>query len=196
LDLSILIATHGEEHWREMAWHRAYPSAKDQAPCALLHTQTTLAQARNELARLTTSEWLCFLDADDELDYGYVDAMSRYAHADVLLAPAVKYIDPTRETAPASLPNHPGDMRSVNRCVIGTLIRRETFWEQGGFSEWPCYEDWDLFLGAHMEGVSIVYVPDAVYKAHVSQGSRNAPTRREAQRVMHAIKVKHGLAPA
>lgn len=193
-DLTILICAHGEPSWRDLAYSRAYPSASTQA---LTHVHyepdATLAQVRNQAAEEASSRWLCFLDADDELDFGYVDAMRRHAHADLLLAPAVKYVNPKKATAPACLPNEPGDMRRVNRCVIGTLIQRNTFLQAGGFKEWPCYEDWDLFLGAHMDGVPIVYVPDAVYKAYVTPGSRNTPSRAVAQQVYHEIRRLHGV---
>ena len=196
-DLTILICAHGDERWRDLAYSRAYPSACDQAAAVVCYRRDlTLAQVRNAAAGVATTEWLCFLDADDELDFGYVDAMGRAIDGDGLYAPAVKYIDPNRPTAPACLPNEPGDMRSINRCVIGTLIRRETFLAQGGFKEWPCYEDWDLFLGAHLDGVPIVYVPDAVYKAHVRRDSRNAPNRQLATSTYRAILRKHGLAAA
>jgi len=196
-DLTILICSHGDERWRDLAFSRAYPSATGQANTYVFHLpDATLAEVRNFAAEQVETEWLCFLDADDELDFGYVDAMSRYVDGgEALLAPAVKYIDPRRKTAPACLPNEPGDMRAINRCVIGTLIRRHTFFEAGGFQEWPCYEDWDLFLTVHLRGVPIVYVPDAVYKAHVSRVSRNAPGhRRVAAHTYHQIRVKHGLA--
>jgi GT2 family glycosyltransferase len=193
-DLTILICAHGEERWRDLAYSRAYPSAYSQALTQVNYEpEATLAQVRKQAAEEASSLWLCFLDADDELDFGYVDAMRRQAHGDFLLAPAVKYVNPKKATAPAMLPNEPGDMRRVNRCVIGTLIQRSTFLQAGGFKEWPCYEDWDLFLGVHMEGVPIVYVPDAVYKAHVSQDGRNAPTRDEATRVYNQIRRRHGV---
>lgn len=193
-ELTILICAHGDPKWRELAYSRAFPSATEQALTVVAYDpEATLAQVRNNAAAEAETEWLCFLDADDELDYGYVDAMARHAHADLLLAPAVKYVDPRRATAPACLPNEPGDMRKINRCVIGTLIQRLTFIAQGGFKEWPCYEDWDLFLSAHMEGVPIVYVPDAVYKAHVTRGGRNIPSRHVATKVYHEIRAKHGL---
>jgi glycosyltransferase involved in cell wall biosynthesis len=196
-NLTILICAHGDSKWRDLAYSRAFPSASEQALTLVCYEPgATLSEVRNAAAAEAETEWLCFLDADDELDFGYVDAMKRHAAGDCLLAPAVKYIDPRRATAPAGLPNEPGDMRNINRCVIGTLIRRITFWEQGGFSEWPCYEDWDLFLGAHLCGVPIVYVPDAVYKAHVSPGGRNLPDRHTAQRVYRKIRAKHGLTPA
>ena len=197
-ELTILICTHGDEEWDALARRRAYPSVSDQGAQIIVcyEPEMTLAQVRNHAATLSTTEWLCFLDADDELDFGYVDAMRRYADDDLLLAPAVKYIDPRRATAPACLPNEPGEMRVINRCVIGTLIRRSTFFAMGGFQEWPCYEDWDLFLGAHLSGVPIVYVPDAVYKAHVSRGSRNLPSQQQAQRTYRQIRAKHGLTPA
>lgn len=196
-NLTIMICAFGNPKWRDLAYSRAFPTAAEQALTLVTYQPDgTLAQVRNTAAEEADTEWLCFLDADDELDYGYVDAMRRHAVGDVLLAPAVKYVDPRRNTAPAAMPNAYGDMRRVNRCVIGTLIRRETFWSQGGFSEWPCYEDWDLFLGAHLAGAKIVEVPDAVYKAHVRHGSRNLPTRDVAVRVHSEIRAKHGLTPA
>jgi GT2 family glycosyltransferase len=196
-DLTILICCHGDERWRDLAYARAYPSASEQALTLVTYEpEATLAQVRNAAAEEAETNWLCFLDADDELDFGYVDAMKRHAHQEALLAPAVKYVDPRRETAAAGLPNAGGDMRWVNRCVIGTLIPREAFRAQGGFREWPCYEDWDLFLGAHLAGLPLQYVPDAVYKAHVSRASRNAPDRRTAVRVYREIRQRHGLAPA
>ena len=197
-DLTILICAHGAEDWRDLAYARAYPSACDQAATIVCYRpELTLAQVRNAAAAVATTEWLCFLDADDELDFGYVDAMGRVVDDDALYAPAVKYIDPRRATAPAAIPNAGNDMKRMNSCVVGTLIRRSTFLQHGGFQEWPMYEDWDLFLGVHLSGVPISYVPDAVYKAHVKSQSRNAPgDRRLAQRTYHEIRAKHGLAPA
>jgi len=194
-DLSILICTHGDSYWEQLAQTRAYPSAVGQGvPVMCWHSPDgTLASSRNDAARAASSRWLCFLDADDELDHGYVEAMRPHLSGDALLAPAVKYVDPSRATDPPHFPNEPGDMTKINRCVIGTLIRRETFLEVGGFGEWPCYEDWDLFLGAHLSGRPIVYVADAVYLARVSRGGRNAPTRDVAVRTMAEIKRKHGL---
>lgn len=197
MDLTILICAHGDEKWRDLAYSRAFPSASEQA-LTLVHYEpdATLAEVRNAAAADAETTWLCFLDADDELDYGYVDAMSRHADLDALLAPAVKYVDPRRKTAPPSFPNEPADMRRLNRCVIGTLIRRERFMEHNGFAEWSCYEDWDLFLGVHLSGVPILYVADAVYKAHVSRGSRNVPSRALATYTYDAILAKHGLTRA
>lgn len=194
IDVTVLICCHGEARWRDLAYSRAYPSAADQAATEVWYEpEMTLANVRNLAAGSVDSEWLCFLDADDELDFGYMDAMARHTAGDSLLAPAVKYINPEKATAPPMLPNEPGDMRKVNRCVIGTLIRRATFFEAGGFREWPCYEDWDLFLGAHLEGVPIIYVPDAVYKAHVNPDGRNAPSRALAEETYRAIRRRHGL---
>lgn len=197
-ELTILICAHGDERWRDLAYSRAYPSACDQAATIVCYRpELTLAEVRNAAGALAVTEWLCFLDADDELDFGYVDAMRRAIDGEALYAPAVKYIDPKRTTAPACLPNEGGDMRAINRCVIGTLIRRSTFLEAGGFQEWPLYEDWDLFLGVHLSGVPIVYVPDAVYKAHVKRQSRNEPgDRKLATKTYRAIRAKHGLARA
>lgn len=198
-DLTILICAHGDVAWRDLAYSRAYPSASDQAGTVVCYSpHMTLAQVRNSAAYAAATKWIGFLDADDELDFGFVDAMRRHANeGDRLLAPAVKYVDPRRETAPPSIPNEGAEMTHINSCCIGTLIRRDTFLRLGGFSEWPMYEDWDLFLGAHRSGVPITYVHDAVYKAHVKRQGRNEPgNRRLATTTYRAIRAKHGLTHA
>lgn len=81
--VSICIATYGEESWNEMAWKRAYPSAYQQAETLCFHDpEGTIASVRNELGATAKSDWLCFLDADDELAVGYIAAMQIAVESD------------------------------------------------------------------------------------------------------------------
>lgn len=190
MNASIVIATCGSPEWAELAWSRAYPSADAQrSPRVAVevviehHPDLSVSAARNAAAANASGDWLCFLDADDELEPWYLEAMSLKFMAGAitadwspLLVPAVRYVqagtDGYRDDR-ATIPNR-GLWPAINECVIGTLIRRDRFDALGGFREWPSIEDYDLFLRAYDAGANLVYVADAVYRAHVSaDGGRN-----------------------
>lgn len=197
MNVSILICTYGGDEWRDLAMSRAYPSTIDQGA---LEVNThhfwgdSLADSRNWAAEDAKGDWLCFLDADDELCPGYIAEMAkverrRLYHDSLtleqtevaLLAPAVSYDGST-----PGIPNR-GGWPSVNECVIGTLVPRALFLELGGFRELPSLEDYDLWLRCAKAGARIVHVPEAVYCAHVTPGSRNTDQSVYAQlRLEHA----------
>lgn len=178
MDATIIIATHGNLKWERLAKERALPSAqKFGIPVIQYHGQKHLHEARNHAASLATSEWLCFLDADDELYDGYFAAMEQ-ATGD-LRAPSVMWIEDEMPAAPVSLQDR--DIELTNPCVIGTLIRKEMFESVGGFSNWRAWEDWALFLSCYRKGAVIEHVPNAVYVAHVSSNSRNNTVKNPAQ---------------
>ena len=82
MSVSVLIATYGDSEWEDLAWSRAWPSANANHPSELLcfhDPDGTIASVRNEVGNQAKSDWLCFLDADDELAPGYLDAMRRAA---------------------------------------------------------------------------------------------------------------------
>lgn len=176
-DCTVIVGTFGEEHWRELAQERAIPSAEQQAPVIHVHGDVeatygaSLAHARNQGAEQADSEWLCFLDADDELMPGFVDAMER-ATGD-LRTPAVSYVRPG-ERGPAKPMFWPEkDLRDSNFLILSTLIRRNEFFDVGAFRDWPLYEDWDLWHRCWKTGAAIERVPDAVVRVHINTASKH-----------------------
>lgn len=184
MDVTVCIGTFGDVAWMIQAG-RAIRSAEALAPVSHRHG-TTLAQARNEAAAIAGTEWLCFLDADDELTPGYFEAMGQ-GTAD-LRGPAVQYVRPNgRAEAPKLWPAV--DLRDGNYLIIGTLVRRAMFDAVGGFREFPIYEDWDLWQRCARAGASVEQIPEAIYRAHVRPDSRNrAPDRREREHWHHEIR--------
>ena len=76
--------TIGSSHLRQPILARSWPSGGRFLPlrvrefrCIQFHGKGTLAQARNEIIARTNTEFLILLDADDELEPGYVAAMAR-----------------------------------------------------------------------------------------------------------------------
>lgn len=187
MNVSVIIATYGGLEWRLLALERALPSVEAMDPppveVRLVHGES-LHEARNAGALAARGEWLCFLDADDELEAGYLRAMelseAGVRGAAALLVPAVRYLDDrgrpvTEPEIPNAVPAR--SLIEVNRAVIGTLIPRSLFLDEGGFAGEPIYEDWALWLRCVRAGAQLVHVPDAVYRAWRRRGSRNRWSR-------------------
>lgn len=190
MDVTVVIGTFGNDEWRDLAETRAVPSVTD-APVFHVHGQT-LAEARNKGLEMVESEWVVFLDADDELTPGYMDALAE-GNAD-MRAPSVEYVGPVRQRP--YVPKVAGHRHECigdclmdgNWLVIGTAVKTDIAREVGGFRGWDVYEDWDFFLRCYLAGATVEAIPDAVYRAHVRRDSRNrAPSMEIKNRVHHEI---------
>lgn len=193
--ISICITTYGADHWPVIAQERAHPSALAQnAWQVILHHEPnlTIGPARNAAAEHATGEWLLFLDADDELEPGYVDAMtnaicSRQRPEPALLQPAVRYVRNHRVSPAYLVPEQ--DLRHTNYLVVGTVLRRELFEQVGGFSDYPHgFEDWSLWAKSYQAGARVFPVPQAIYRAYINAQSAHHKLWRDrkTQAKIHA----------
>lgn len=195
MNVSIVIATYGDQAWEDIGWARAYPSAVAQDPFEIIVEHQpggTIASARNAAVARATGDWVCILDADDELDPGYLDAMTR-ARANrpepdggLLLAPATAYVRQGRRAAPMFWPV--SDLQDTNWLVIGTLVSRELFHAAGGFHADDPHglEDWAFWRACVKQGARPVQVPAAVYVAHQRAESSHQAFRRDRTAYMAA----------
>lgn len=127
---------------------------------------------RNALAANAEGDWLCFLDADDELASGYLEAMARVGGDNVLLTPAVQKVRKGKRAAPTFYPEV--DLMVANWLIVGTLVRRDLFERVGGFEDYPHgFEDWSLWFKCVKTGARVVRVPKAVYIQHVNPQSKH-----------------------
>lgn len=186
MDVTIVIATFGEQKWQDLANERAVPSTVRQTMpptrCIYVHDET-LAGARNKGAEQADTEWLIFLDADDELAPDYIEQMDRKTKmspgADIFV-PAVQYVHPDHEDEPRML--GPFDLRTMNYIVIGAPVRKRVFDAVGGFWDERAWEDWSLWLRCEHLGAELVSAPRAVYRAYVNHISRNRLQRPQQLR--------------
>lgn len=186
--ITVAVATYGTSWWTDLAQRRALPSAEALGvPVVYVHGET-LHGARNDALSKVATEYICFLDADDELEPGFFDEISKVS-AD-LRVPAVRYVlngRPNNSAMPRVAGHYhacqPTCLEYGNWLVIGTVARTELIRRVGGWRDFAWSEDWDLWVRCWQAGATIEVVPSAVYRAHVRLDSRNrAPT----QAVKHA----------
>lgn len=189
LDVTVIVATYGRLAWVDLA-QRALRSARDMAPVQHWH-EKTLHDARNQGLAHTDTEWVCFLDADDELTPGFFDHMAT-GTAD-LRAPSVQYVKRNGRVRPPGMPQVAGHNHACtadcladgNWMVIGTVARTELLTSVGGWRDYPVYEDWDLWQRCWLAGATIEAIPSAVYRAHIRPDSRNRGTPMEFRNATH-----------
>lgn len=204
MDVTVAVATYGQRWWQRLAQSRAIPSAEALGVPVVHRHADTLHDARNGALAGVDTEWVIFLDADDELEPGYVAAMAA-GTADVR-APSVRYVRSgprlARNTVPARMPTVAGHGHACeaaclewgNWLVVGAMVRAELVRKVGGWRDFPWSEDWDLWVRCWQAGASVEAVPAAVYRAHVRPGSRNRAPSREARLEAHrAIARANGL---
>jgi glycosyltransferase involved in cell wall biosynthesis len=191
-DFTVIVATFGDDRWQRLAHKRAIPSATPQAPVIHSHGPT-LHEARNRGLEQVQTEFVVFLDADDQLAPAYIDAM-RAANGD-LRVPRLQWLRKWRRPglpievnvyAHRDRPDHKCGadcLRDGNFMVIGTAIRTELAKRVGGFEDWPLSEDYVLFSRCVQAGATIERVPGAVYRAYKRGDSRSTtwtPEKRAA----------------
>lgn len=187
MDVTIVVATYGSNEWINIANNFAMPNAASfNVPIVRVHGGSSLAEARNAGAALVRTEWICFLDADDELSADYFEEMGK-ATGD-LRAPRLLFCDIEQDTVSEPFDLTRRNMAVGNPCPIGTLIRKSMFEDVGKFWEEPVYEDWSLFRRAWLLGATIEHT-NARYLAY-NLGGRNSPPDN-VHEVLEQIKSSH-----
>lgn len=212
MKVSVLVCTYGSPEWKLRG--AATASDVDAHEVIALHEpNATLAEVRNLAAAAATSDWLCFLDADDSLDLGYVGAMQDaiqearqwhpfvegeappYSDPSNLYVPAVSFVSAEGRCSEPTIPAWDRLIYDVNCAVIGTLIPRGLFMQVGGFHEWSAYEDWELWLRCIANGAKLVPVPAAVYCARAEDGTGRNTVKNHGVEYAR-IRARHMAVPA
>lgn len=199
MDVTVAVATYGDPYWKDLA-RRAVASVPEGVPFVHVHGPD-LHSARNMALEQVETEWVCHLDADDELEPGFFEAIDQ-VDGD-LRPPAVRYAydGHARGAAMPRVAGHrhlcePDCLNMGNWLVVGTVARAELLRDVGGWRDWPCYEDWDLWLRCWLAGASITPAYEAIYRAHVHFDSRNRGTPRDVKEATHQAIVEANLPKA
>ena len=195
MDVSIVISTFGNFKWQLLAQERAIPSAKKFEVPVIYNHGETLHETRNKGLYQVETEFVCHLDADDELAPGFFDHMSR-VDGD-LRPPSVNHVYENMTFMPKvvglnGVHNHVcvGEcLTDGNWLVVGTVARTELLQKVGGWKEWGNWEDWELWLRCWLAGATVTPVPKAIYKAYSTTKGRNkSRTPEEDRRIYHEIR--------
>ena len=183
--ISILISTYGDEEWEQRGVALAQLTGNNNRDADVFpwhEPEGTITSARNGAVTHAIGDWLCFLDADDQLDADFVPFMGKAILRDPgnhlrLLTPAVLQVRGGRRNGPLFFPQC--SLETGNWLIIGTLIHKTLFHQIGGFREHPHgLEDWNLWRRAVRSGAQIIRVKRAVYIAHYNHHSKHHQIRR------------------
>lgn len=189
-DVTILVATYGDQAWQDLAQQRAIPSAVEHGVPVIVRHGATLHEARNACLHAARTPWVIHLDADDQLEPGYVDAMMTGTAQ--VRAPSVRYIHGDR-AQPPRVPKVWGHghvctgacLSYGNWIVVGAMASRQLLIDVGGWRDFSWSEDWDLWLRCYLTGASIETITSAVYRAYVRPDSRNRASSQDERLAVH-----------
>lgn len=193
MDVSIVVSTFGDDRWKEQAKERALPNAYSFGVPVLYNHLETLHEARNAGLYAVETEFVCHLDADDELAPGFFHWMEK-ADGD-LRPPSVNHVYARQTFMPRVVAKTVHQHECVADCleegnwlVVGTVARTKLLQDIGGWKDWKTFEDFDLWQRAWLAGATITPVPLAVYKAYSTPAGRckNLPIS-ESRRIQRAI---------
>lgn len=132
--------------------------------------------ARNEGARVATSQYLTFLDDDDQMDPVYLETCFEIMNeekADLIVTPMINFDETGKTWNGKSLPStfNIDEVMLKNIGVVGSnmFMMREVFEEVGGFnSELKGSEDKDFFLRFMINNKKIIKNPKRLirYRFH------------------------------
>ncbi len=184
MDVTVVVATFGERRWADVALGRAIPSAQAlRVPVVHAHRPTRHEALNAGLAAVRTT-WVCHLEADDELEPGFMAAMA--AGTADLRAPSVRQTRRGAEGAHARMPKVPGHAHACDGACLeqgnwlapGTVARTALIRQVGGWRDWPAEGDWDVWLRCHLAGATVQAVPGAVYRERCRAGARRRAVSR------------------
>lgn len=143
-----------------------------------------LPVARNTAISRLDTDYVCCLDADDELTPTYLERCIAVLEADPGLSIAYGG-QQNFEEDDAFHPHHAFDFRFhtiSNLLGVASVYRRQAWADVAGYSSMDSYEDWDFWIGCCERGHVPVHVPEAVFRYRVRTGSMyDEATRRDAR---------------
>ena len=152
-----------------------------------IHSQTNsgVSSARNCGANLLSTEWVCFLDGDDEYESNFLETIvaATKSHPDQQLVFLGTGYRSSSEKADSAKSNQSTVVdffeqftgQATPICSSSVCVRREGFLAQGGYSEAQSqFEDWGLYFTMAMSGkFACVPAQLAVYHEDERSGSNS-----------------------
>lgn len=184
VDITVLIPTippRRTEFERAVASVQAQTLPPAMVWCEIDKDRTGAAATRNRLLEQVRTEWVAFLDDDDELYPQHLKLCARYA---TLQGVDVVYPGYDCDDDPVNcfgIPFDEGLLRQRNYIPVTVLARTELVRAAGGFQPHPdehgdpC-EDWGLWLSMLDRGAKFGHLPVKTWRWNLG-GTRGRPDR-------------------
>lgn len=188
--VAVIIPVYGDhEIWDSLA-ERAGNSALSQTirPFVNIEEGDNITKCRN-IALISNTEYLIFLDADDTLHPTYIEEMMK-GTADIRV-PSVHRHYENGDIDTDQRHYKPKDLMTGNYIVVSAMIRTSLFKQLGGFHDYESLEDWDLWLRAEEAGATFEQVPEAILHVNKRIGSRNS--NKSFNEILGKAKVRRGI---
>lgn len=174
-------------------------------PIKIIHqTNAGQSSARNHAARLSTGDYLAFLDQDDIWYPHHLAALFTPFEQIWKLGWVYSNLDEIDENGhmvqigrlDSTLTEHPKKsiimMLKQDMFILpsASLVLKQAFFEIGGFDETLCgYEDDDLFLRLFEAGWKNYYIPEPLLQWRIYSDSTSYSVRMEVSRMIYAKKL-------
>lgn len=142
------------------------------------------AAVRNRAVDRVDTEWVAFLDDDDELLPDHLKLCARYATLSAVdvVYPGYEVVGGEDPVNCFGIPFDAGLLRRRNFIPVTVLARTEKVREAGGFQPRPdengdpC-EDWGLWLSMLDNGAKFGHLPQRTWRWHLGDTTRGRPDR-------------------
>lgn len=197
IDVSIVVATCGTPQWQRMGDMAAVGASATGAKVIRVHSDNgTVSGARNAGLEQVTTEYVVFLDADDNIRPDYFDGVE--PNADVI-ATSIEYLGMSFPIMPDVWAHeyyphlkheghcHADCLVDGNYIHVGAIARASAVRAVGGFKEYPVYEDWALWLAIYKNGGTFDSHEQSVYVANArfNDNHRNRSIPLADRNVVH-----------
>ena len=190
--VAVVIPIYGDtDFWERMAIN-AHRSCEDQTfmNFQLVYSKgENITECRNKALENVNTEYLIFLDADDELHPTYIEEMLK-GNADIRV-PSVHRHYENGHLDTDQTHYQPKDLMTGNYIVVSAMIRTSLFKQLGGFHDYDTLEDWDLWLRAEEAGATFEQIPNAILKVNKRLGSRNS--NKSFYEILDKAKTRRGI---
>lgn len=154
--------------------------------------------ARNLGAANTSAEWLHFVDGDDELEAGGLDALRRILGSRPEVDVACGYLRSFQDAQEIWAGSDPTaeSILVANATHCGILVRRSMFERVGGYQSKQRlhFEDWELNMRLALHGARFEITPEVTYRYRVDHNTGRHASFPELEQRSREECLRHALA--